>query len=141
MITVTRSHEFSAGHRVCGHSGRCKYLHGHNYKVFFEIAHDQDRLDNLGMVIDFALIKAALCTWIDSNYDHKMLIWEQDPLLSGLLKVSFDSIVKVPYNPTAENIAKYLVEVVAPERLKGTNCTLISCTIQETEKCQATMRI
>lgn len=145
---VTRYHDFSAGHRVVGHEGKCRFLHGHNYRVHFTcIAAD---LDKLGRVIDFGAIKVLLCEWLESTWDHKMLIWDEDPMLDhftvdnnqlcndSLSDTFRQSIVKVPFNPTAENMAQYLVEIVGPLQLRLTNCRLISVTIDETRKCSAT---
>jgi 6-pyruvoyltetrahydropterin/6-carboxytetrahydropterin synthase len=62
MITVSRYHDISAGHRVCGHESKCSHLHGHNYRITFECTADE--LDHLGRVIDFSLIKEKLCQWL-----------------------------------------------------------------------------
>ncbi|MDY3090510.1 MAG: 6-carboxytetrahydropterin synthase, partial [Porphyromonas sp.] len=43
-----------------------------------------------------------------------------------------------PFNPTAEQMAKYLVEVVGPEQLQGTGVQLVAVRIDETRKCSAT---
>ena len=51
------------------------------------------------------------------------------------------SFVPVPFNPTAENMAKYLVEVIAPQQLEGTGCVLIECQIDETRKCSASFEL
>ena len=51
MISCTRIHDFSAGHRVVGHEHRCRFLHGHNYRVAFECTAEE--LDDVGRVIDF----------------------------------------------------------------------------------------
>ena len=48
-----------------------------------------------------------------------------------------DATVKLPFNPTAENMAQYLVETVAPEMLKGSGVTLHKCVVEETRKCSA----
>jgi len=138
MIKANRYHDISCGHRVYGHESKCKYLHGHNYRVHFECAGE---LDELGRVIDFGVIKDKLCMWLEDNYDHKFLVWEKDPL-SKLREYDFEqSLVVVPYNPTAENIAKYLVETIAPEQLKGTGVTLVKCIVEETRKCNASYEI
>ena len=42
--------EFSSAHTLVGHSGPCKKMHGHNWKVEVEIT--GDKLDKIGMVID-----------------------------------------------------------------------------------------
>ena len=136
MITAERYHDISCGHRVVGHEGKCRYLHGHNYRIHFVVAAEQ--LDEVGRVLDFSVIKEKLCMWLEEYYDHKFLIWDKDPLLESLQQVSAESLVIVPFNPTAENIAQHLVEVVAPIQLAGTNCKLITCKIEETQKCSAT---
>ncbi len=107
MITITRTHEICAGHRVYGHEGKCKNLHGHNYT--FEITARADELDPLGRVVDFSVLKRILCEWLEANWDHKMLLWDQDPMVQSLTNIKVfgdaDYIVALPQNPTAENIA------------------------------------
>lgn len=136
MIIAERYHDISCGHRVVGHEGKCRYLHGHNYRIHFTVA--SEKLDDVGRVLDFSVIKEKLCFWLEENYDHKFLIWEKDELLQALQKITPDSLVVVPFNPTAENIAQHLVEVIGPQQLDGTNTQLISCKVEETAKCSAT---
>lgn len=136
MFEVERYHDFSAGHRVAGHEGKCQYLHGHNYRVVFTCIGDD--LDPLGRVIDFGVIKALLCQWLEVNWDHKFLLWSEDPLKEKIVAASISSIAKVPFNPTAENIARFLVEEVGPMVLTGTGVILVRCRVEETRKCSAT---
>lgn len=137
-FTVTRKHEIHTGHRVYGHDGKCKHLHGHSYVIYF---HCQSiGLDHMGMVVDFGIIKATLCKWLDDNYDHRMLIWEKDEL-SHILPQLDPSVVIVPYNPTAENIAYHLLTDVAPKLLSGTCIYLNQVTVEETSKCQASYSV
>jgi 6-pyruvoyl-tetrahydropterin synthase len=35
----------------------------------------------VGRVIDFSVIKTLLCDWLEDNWDHRFLLWEQDPML------------------------------------------------------------
>jgi len=133
-IVATRYHDISCGHRVVGHEGKCRNLHGHNYRFHFEVTADE--LDSVGRVIDFGVIKSTLCEWLEYEYDHKMLIWINDPLLPELRSID-KTVVSVPFNPTAENIAKHFVETVAPILLQDKGCKLIKCTIDETRKCSA----
>ena len=139
MITAGRYHDISCGHRVVGHENKCKHLHGHNYRFHFKIASNE--LDSVGRVLDFSVIKSTLCQWLEDNFDHKTLIWEHDPILSDLKKIVPDDIVVTEFNPTAENIAKYICTEVAVEQLAGTGCVLIECRIEETRKCSATYKI
>ena len=138
-ITAERYHDISSGHRVVGHENKCRFLHGHNYRIHFTIGALE--LDHIGRVLDFSVIKERLAEWLEENWDHKFLVWEHDDLLPDLRKLSEESLCVVPFNPTAENMAKYLVELVAPDRLAGTKCVLLKCRIEETRKCSATYEL
>ena len=149
--SITRYHDICAGHRVVGHEGKCRHLHGHNYRIHFTC--EAENLDDLGRVIDFSIIKDRLCMWLEKNWDHKFLVWEKDPLVStmhGLInnndyslkqeREQFnESLVWLDFNPTAENLAEHLIKVVAPAQLKGTGVTVTQVTIEETRKCAATV--
>lgn len=146
MITATRYHDFSAGHRVAGHENKCAHLHGHNYRVHFTCC---GTLDKLGRVLDFSAINDRLCLWLEEHWDHKFLVWEQDmqfkqvseALLGECAVESLDmfhgSLVWVPFNPTAENMAGYLLRVIGPRRLAGTGVRLVEVKVEETRKCSA----
>ncbi len=137
-IFAVRTHEIHAGHRVYGHNGKCKSLHGHSYIIHFycEGTSEDTKLNELGMVIDFGIIKETLCKWLDENYDHKMLIWEHDPIHVSLSKID-DGVVVVPFNPTAENIAYFLLNTIAPKLLKDIDINVTRVIVEETSKCRA----
>jgi 6-pyruvoyltetrahydropterin/6-carboxytetrahydropterin synthase len=132
---ITRVHEICAGHRVCGHEGKCAHLHGHAYVV--EFICDAPKLDPLGRVIDFSVIKARLCQWLEDEWDHRMLLWQHDPILIRVRDLDL-KVVALPFNPTAENLAEHLVNTVGPRQLDGTGVRLVACTVHETSKCSAT---
>lgn len=149
--SVKRHHDISCGHRVHGHESKCKHLHGHNYRIHFTCV--ADALDPLGRVIDFTAVKERLCMWIEEFWDHKFLAWDQDTVMKaafnsmgnlavdgGEERLFCESIVWLPFNPTAENMAQHLVEVVGPAQLQGTGITLIQVAIDETAKCTASYR-
>ncbi len=139
MVQAIRFHDISCGHRVFGHEGKCRFLHGHNYRIHFHLS--ADSLDEVGRVLDFGVIKSKLCQWLEEEYDHKFLIWSEDPDRYKLGRNFADSLVIVPFNPTAENIARHLVEVVGPLQLVGTGAKLIKVIIEETRKCSASFEI
>jgi 6-pyruvoyltetrahydropterin/6-carboxytetrahydropterin synthase len=137
MITATRYHDFSCGHRVYGHEGACAHLHGHNYRIHFSIRALQS-LDSLGRVLDFSVIKTLLCDWLERHWDHRFLIFSEDPLATSLRTLD-TSVVVVPFNPTAEQMGQYLLEIVAPPLLTPQGCELHTVTVEETRKCSATV--
>jgi 6-pyruvoyltetrahydropterin/6-carboxytetrahydropterin synthase len=146
-ITAERYHDISTGHRVVGHENKCRHLHGHNYRIHFVC--EAAKLDTVGRVIDFGVIKEKLCMWVENHWDHKFLAFQEDPVIKEIYDVLGsdpdgnpsglfgESIVFVPFNPTAENMAQHLVEVIGPQQLAGTGVTLVSVRIEETAKCSA----
>jgi len=81
---------FSSAHNLKGYRGKCEELHGHNYKV--ELIVQGEKLDRIGMLCDFKILKKNLDDII-KNLDHRYLN-KLEP---------FNRV-----NPTAENIAKYI---------------------------------
>jgi 6-pyruvoyltetrahydropterin/6-carboxytetrahydropterin synthase len=131
---ITRTHEIDAGHRVCGHLGKCAHLHGHRYT--FALTCEAVELDPLGMVIDFAVIKDRLCGWLDEQWDHRMLIWVHDPMFEVLRDLD-EHVTALSRNPTAENLARIMVDDIGPMQLVGTGVRLVRCVVHETSKCSA----
>jgi 6-pyruvoyltetrahydropterin/6-carboxytetrahydropterin synthase len=133
---ITRTHEICCGHRVVGHEGKCRHLHGHNYT--FHLTCEAVELDAVGRVVDFSVIKARLCEWLEAEWDHRMLLWQHDPEWRAIAAID-PAVVAVPFNPTAENIARHLVEVVGPACFVATpGVRLVAVTVFETAKCSAT---
>lgn len=102
---VTKVIEFSYGHRLLNHDGKCRYLHGHNGMV--EVDLDAEALDKMGMVIDFSRVSEVVKAWIDDNLDHRMLLRHDDPM-TPVLKQGGEPVYTMDENPTAENIAKLI---------------------------------
>lgn len=143
-ITAQRYHDISVGHRVYGHESKCAHFHGHNYRIHFKVSL-QEHLDGIGRVLDFSVIKSELCEWLESQWDHRFLIWDKDPDCHKLRVLDPTGVVIVPFNPTAENMAQYLVDVMAPHLFGRVefveqygHVVLEECTIEETRKCSAT---
>lgn len=102
---VTKVIEFSYGHRLLEHQGKCRHLHDHNGMVEVDI--DAQALDSMGMVIDFVRINEVVKHWIDANLDHRMLLCRIDPLVE-MLQGAGEPMFIMEDNPTAENIAKLI---------------------------------
>jgi 6-pyruvoyltetrahydropterin/6-carboxytetrahydropterin synthase len=107
MFQVTRELRFCYGHRLLNYDGKCKHLHGHNGRAVITL--EADRLDALGMVVDFSAIKRVVSAWIDANLDHRMILHQDDPVLPHF-KERGEPVFLMDVNPTAENIAKLIFE-------------------------------
>ncbi|MDD5657712.1 MAG: 6-carboxytetrahydropterin synthase [Elusimicrobia bacterium] len=100
---VTRVIHFCYGHRLAGHRGKCRNLHGHNGVL--EVTLGRPRLDRMGMVMDFERIKRVVERWVKDELDHKMLLDAHDPLAGALRRLG-EPVVRLKGSPTAENIAR-----------------------------------
>jgi 6-pyruvoyltetrahydropterin/6-carboxytetrahydropterin synthase len=102
---ITKVIEFSYGHRLLDHQGKCRYLHGHN--GLLEVDVDSETLDSMGMVIDFGRVSEVVKAWVNENLDHKMLLCRQDPIAPVLAQAG-EPTFEMEENPTAENIARLI---------------------------------
>jgi 6-pyruvoyltetrahydropterin/6-carboxytetrahydropterin synthase len=68
--SVTRTFTFEAAHQLPWHTGACRELHGHGYRLEVTVT---GRLTDDGIVIDFADLGALVEREIVDRYDHKYL--------------------------------------------------------------------
>lgn len=140
-ITCSRKIHICTGHRVLGHESKCANPHGHNYVIWIEA---EAPLDSLGRVIDFSVLKQKVGGWLEEKWDHTFLVNKHDDeMLAALESVKTrkkDHFV-CDFNPTAENMAEYLLKTVCPEVLKDTGVTAVKITIWETENCTAEAKL
>lgn len=135
-LTIMRRIKFCSGHRLYGHGGKCENFHGHNYVADFFVTGDQ--VDTVGRVVDFAELKTRFKGWIDTHWDHSFLISHEDVNAQQALRmVQPMRFFVMPYNPTAENMARYLLEHVAPDVLLGTGAKATAVRIWETDESYA----
>lgn len=102
----------SASHQLIGYDGPCARLHGHNWKI--TIYCKGDKLDKIGMLIDFKKIKEIV-----NKYDHVDI-------------TNIGSEEEGDINATAENLAWRLCESipycykVMVEEQEGSRCTYVA---------------
>lgn len=130
MLSVTKDFTFDAAHRlVNGYEGKCKNIHGHTYHAFitvqmYEVMEsdhafvniDKDKdlvkvdLDKFGFVEDFDKLKKVK-EWVDSNWDHAMLVSPKDLLMLEFLNSNEQKYYVMLDNPTVENMCSDLMKI------------------------------
>ena len=121
MYSITKDIYFCYGHRLMGHPGKCKHLHGHSVKAAITIV--AEALDDQGMVCDFSEVTKAAQKFIDETLDHNFLIHRQDPLVPALTEAK-ERFLLVDEHPTAEFLARMIYEAIQKEGLNVTRVTL-----------------
>lgn len=126
---ITRRLEFDAGHRLLGHEGKCRNLHGHRYAVELTVK-AYEGLDAVGRVIDFSVIKSVVGGWLDEHLDHGYIGQEGDELLEAASSVG-SKIHVVSFPPTAELLAAHLF-MIATDLLGDFGILVVRVRLYET---------
>ena len=90
MYTISKEFHVCASHRL---EDPCSRLHGHNYVITVELT--SSKLNEDGFVMDYGELTKTFGHWLNGVMDHQHL---ND---------------RVTFNPTAENLAKWLYDVAA----------------------------
>lgn len=130
--TITHKHEWDMGHRLPFHKGKCARLHGHRYVTEIDITGPVQTEGSMsGMVLDFYVIKDIVRDTI-GHWDHRTMLWAQDRFTvehrdeKSMTEEDY-GIFRVPFMPTAENIAlnMQLVIQLSLDRYESCRCTRV----------------
>jgi 6-pyruvoyltetrahydropterin/6-carboxytetrahydropterin synthase len=115
MYELKIEESFAAAHSLRGYQGACEALHGHNWKI--EVVVRADRLDDIGLAIDFHELKSVTREAL-GELDH----------------VCLNDIAPFrDVNPSSENIAKHLFQLIAA-RIEREGLWVHRVTAWESEK-------
>lgn len=168
-FTLSRCIAFDAGHRIMTHGSKCRNLHGHRYQVEAICGTNQLQTsgEQEDMVLDFAFLKEDMIRLIADPCDHGFIAALADTELlemftpTGLSSHDWQDGLRqtvarhgaaqtsqtrlstklyvVPFQPTAERLARHWYELLAPaikERTGGL-VHLIAVQVHETPNCVA----
>ena len=133
-IRVTKRFHFEMAHTLYEYDGLCRNIHGHSYNLEVTLlgepgnrpGHPKD-----GMVMDFSELKDLVKSRIVSRFDHALMVNRQIPdEQKNLLKKTTDRLIEVEFQPTSENIATYIAQILQQHLPAGV--TLFSIRLYET---------
>ena len=108
-IRITKKFRFEAAHALYGYDGKCKNIHGHNYKLFVTIIGKpiSNQSDvKFGMVMDFDDLKKIVKSEIINEFDHSVIFNKNSPhkeLADELIK-NDHKVILASYQPTIEEM-------------------------------------
>ena len=106
----------STGHRQWKDNGHCSFVHG--YGRYVELTFACEERDEKGWVMDFGDLRDVK-KLIEEEWDHRLLIAEDDPLLEDFKQLHEKggvnlNIMPKEYGPGIEDSCKYIYDKVAP---------------------------
>ena len=118
MYELMVESKFSAAHQLRGYQGKCEKLHGHNWRV--TVAVTAERLDDIGLAIDFHDLKKFLRDVLD-QLEHSFLN---------------DIFPFTQINPSSENLAKWIYDTMT-KKINSANLEVASVTVWESDTASA----
>ena len=118
MFELVVGEHFDAAHFLRGYTGKCAKVHGHTWQV--EIRVQGEKLNECGMLVDFAFLKEKLKKII-GTLDHSLIN-------------DLDYFTTI--SPTAENISVYIAHKFQ-EMMKDVSVKICSVTVWESPRAAA----
>jgi len=94
---------------VGAYTTRCHHVHGHSYR--FELFLRADHPNPAQMVSDFKAVKDSGIADLFDSFDHAVVLWDKDQRADIIARINPDRHILVPFNPTAEMLAKACFEI------------------------------
>jgi len=115
-IRVSKEFHFEMAHALWNYDGLCRHIHGHSYKLIITIIGEpiEDGNDQkLGMVLDFADLKAIVKEPVVDYFDHSLVINRgAENYLPDEPNEMYDKVHLMDFQPTCENLVLYIAEKV-----------------------------
>ncbi len=121
-------------------SSRCAWAHGYGRHV--ELTFAASELDDRGWVVDFGGLRFVKA-FLEDNWDHRLLLSSEDPLLNEFLELEKKGGVNVNimdaskgWGPGIEQSCKFVFDNINPMILEqtGNRCWISKVQIWEHEK-------
>lgn len=130
-VRITREFDFAMAHCLPHHEGKCRFIHGHNYKMFVTVGvineafyHITEDKPDHGMIMDFSALNKMVKENIVDVYDHSLMLWDKtisdNPKIASFINSLTEEEKKdwnihiVDYRPTAENMCVKFYDILGP---------------------------
>lgn len=134
MLTrIAKDFRWEMAHRLPYHSGGCRNVHGHSYRMLVELAGEPDAN---GMVLDYFILKQMIDPLVE-EIDHSFLCDRSDTLMADFLTESRLKVVFVDFPTTAENLAQWFFERMSDLFAPMKNLRELTVRVEETERTYA----
>lgn len=130
---IGKEYRWEMGHRLPFHTGLCKNIHGHSYRLLIEL---EGTLNSEGMVMDFYDLN-TIVEPIISTLDHSFICDEEDSTMKSFFSANPMKVVYVPFHTTAENIVRWIANQVVQACSIYPSITSVRARLHETERAYA----
>ncbi len=136
-MLIAKEFVWNMSHRLMAHSGLCKNIHGHTYKlrIIFDGTIDLD-----GMVLDYYEIGSIVQPFIES-LDHAFLCEAGDSLMKEFLMSNGFKHILIINEPTAENICSWFADKLVPVFKEYKNLFTMKIRVYETSDTYAEIEV
>ena len=130
QLRLTKEFVFQMAHALDGYDGKCRNIHGHNYRLFVTV--EGEPINNpgdakKGMVIDFSDIKKIVEQNIIEPFDHAFVVPKESPFAT----VSGTKLTITDFQPTCENLLLHFASLLDGKMPDGVK--LYSLRLHETD--------
>ncbi|MBP5547531.1 MAG: 6-carboxytetrahydropterin synthase [Bacteroidales bacterium] len=132
-LRLTKQFDFQMAHTLSAYPGKCRNIHGHNYKLFVAVENEEacdtcTQINyNSGMLMDFTALKSLVENEIIEVFDHAFVVPQDSPYAN----IENTKKIVLPFQPTCENLLLYFATLLNDKLPEGVR--LYSLKIHETE--------
>lgn len=133
-IRISKEFHFEMAHVLDEYDGLCAYVNGHSYTLIVTVKGKPNTDKNspkYGMVIDFNTLKSIIQKEIIELFDHSLIVNKNAEWLDKVENIkSFSRIIKLPFQPTSENLLLHFIDIITPHL--PPEVTLVQVHLRET---------
>ena len=109
-MIIKKEFTIDFGHRLPNHQWKCFNVHWHTYRIILMVEWDlQQEWPERWMVVDFGNLK-PIKQRLEDNWDHWFVYMKWDKIWDTI-KEQWYKTYELEMDPTAENMAKFIVDM------------------------------